>query len=155
MDEQRFPYRAQRGMLIAGIFFFGAAGTLFMHLGRSGAEVRLWPTTITVVGGSVFVLAALSFSFVVVAIAQIVNSHRLGPRELVLTPAFIEAPRNPWTSRTSRVSRDSVRFVRETEISGTRVIEIGFDDGKLALSNRTVGEKGIGAVAAWLSAKQT
>jgi hypothetical protein len=137
-------------MLIAGSLFFGAAGILFVHLGMSGAEVRLWPVMITVVGWPLFVLAVVSFAFVFVAIAQIVNSRRFGVRELVLTSTSLEVPQNPWTNRTLRVARDAVRSIKETEIAGTRLIEIVFDGGKLALSNRTVGDEGLKAVRAWL-----
>jgi hypothetical protein len=150
MSDQRFPYGTRRAQFMLAIAFFGACGALFVHLGLTGAPVRLWPLPITVSGPPVFALAAVSFAFVAVGAAQLVRSRSLGPRELVLGDAFLEAPRSPWTSETIRVERSAIRDVRETEVMGTRIVTIDLDSRKLALSNRTVGDDGYAAVKAWL-----
>jgi hypothetical protein len=149
--EEHFAYGGQRGMFAAAIAFFGACGTLFVHLGLTGELVRLWPLPLMVTGWPVFGLAALSFGFVAVGAAQIVAGYRLGPRELVIAPTFLEAPKNPWTRKTVRVTHSAVRQVKTTDIMGTRVVELVFDGGTLALSNRTVGDAGLEAVRAWLA----
>ncbi len=150
MGERRFSYGPRRGLLAATILFFGGASGLFAYLALTGEDVRLWPMPIAISGPPVFVLAGLSFAFVAAGLAQIVAGRRLGPRQLVLTDAFLEAPKSPWTRERVRVARGSIREVKETDVMGTRVVEIVFPGGKLALSNRTVGEEGFAAVREWL-----
>jgi hypothetical protein len=151
VSEKRFPYGARSRQLVLAVVFFGACGALFVYLALAGEEVRLWPLPITVGGGPVYGLAAVSFGFVVVGAAQMVRSRGLGPRELVLGEAFIEAPRSPWTTETIRVELSGIRDVRETVVMGTRIVDILLDGRKLTLSNRTVGDDGYAAVIAWLA----
>jgi hypothetical protein len=151
VSDERFPYGARRSQLVLALVFFGACGALYVHLGLSGVPVRLWPLATTVSGPPVFGLAAISFAFVVAGAAQIIRSRSLGPRELILGGAFLEAPRNPWTRETLRVERSSIRDVRETTVMGTRIVTLHVDGRKLALSNRTVGDDGYAALLAWLA----
>jgi hypothetical protein len=151
MPDQRFPYGTQRAQFMLAVAFFGACGALFVYLGLAGVPVRLWPLPTSVSGPPVFALAAVSFAFVGVGAAQLVRSRSLGPRELVLGDAFLEAPRSPWTSDTIRVERSAIRNVREQEVMGTRIVTIDLDGRKLTLSNRTVGDDGYAAVKAWIA----
>jgi hypothetical protein len=137
-------------MLGLAIVLFGATGVLFVVLAERGADVRLWPTGIYVSGGPVYLLAAMSFAFVALAISQVVRGMTLGPRELVITDAWIEAPKSPWARETIRIKRAAVRSYDESNMMGTRIVAIQTKKRKLALSNRTVGEDGYDAVLRWL-----
>lgn len=151
MSEQRFPYGPRPRHLALALSFFGVIGAGFVYLGLAGTEVRLWPLPITASGGPVLALGAVSFAFVAVGAAQIARSRKLGPRELVIGDVFLVAPRSPWTKETLRVERAAIRDVRETEVSGTRVLEIVLDGQTLTLSNRTVGDDGYAAALEWLA----
>ena len=146
----RFPYGPRPGMLIAGGVLFGGAGVLFVQLARSEASVRLWPLGIHISGGPVYVLALVSFAFPAVTAAAMFRARQLGPRELVVDEDFLEAPRGPWSADRVRLTRDRIRGVERVEVSGTKVVTLVHEGGKLSLTNRTVGEDGLAAVEAWL-----
>ena len=147
---QRFRYGARPGALIFAAFFFGAAGALLVRAAASGASVRLWPLPLYTSGGPVYVIAAAAFSFVALAIAQMLRSATATRRELVLAETYIEAPRNPWSTKTMRIKKAAIRSVSESETMGTRILVIKNGDAKLVISNRTVGEDGYAATARWL-----
>lgn len=62
---------------------------------------------------------------------------------------ILEAPRSVWSAERLRVERSLLRGTRLTEVSGTRVVELLFEGGKLAISNRTVGDAGFEAALRW------
>lgn len=147
---ERFRYGPKPGQIVLVVFFFGLCGAVLAYAAANEHPIRLWPLPTYVTGGPVYLLSALSFAFVVVAIAQVVRGRSLGPRELVVTTKYIEAPRSPWTRRTVRITKTSIQSSRESETMGTRVVTIIAGEEKLALSNRTVGDNGYAAVLSWL-----
>ena len=148
--EERFRYGPKPGLMAVAVLGFGLCGVLLAYAAANEHPIRLFPLPTYVSGGPVYVLSILSFGVVAVAIAQIARGRSLGPRELVLTKMYIEAPRSPWKRRTVRIAKASIRSSRESETMGTRVVLIVTDDEKLSLSNRTVGDNGYTAVMRWL-----
>jgi hypothetical protein len=98
-------------------------------------------------------LAVLGFAPFVAALALLIRSRRLGPRELIIAPSFIEIPRNPWSRSTVRIERAHIKRFIESDIVGNRIITITTDEGKRPLNNRLLGDDGYEALKEWLAGR--
>lgn len=127
------------------------AGAFLVWMAVTGREGRLFPLGIPISGAPLVLFGLLPLAVVVLLVVQLLRSRRLGVRELVVDGDVIEAPTGPWTTDTMRLERSVLTRVERTEVMGTRVVVMHHARGKLALSNRNVGDDGYAAIEAWLA----
>ena len=137
--------------MVAGLLGSAVGTVLFVWLAATGREVRFFPLDVYVHGESVYFIALLSFGIVVASASPLVAARPHGPRALVISDDWIEAPRVPLRREVERIHRHEIRMVDRYEVSGTRGGRIMTANGKLALANRLVGDDGLAAVEAWLA----